>query len=319
MRYFYFLIFLFATATSYCQNATSNFDEVQEKISTYPTSFNNPEELALRIKQDYSTAEEQIVAIYFWVASNIAYDVENDVEYNTSVLFSYSNVAEKNAKENEALQKFGRAALREKIALCQGYASLFKILCDLLNIKCQMVPGTVKMSVADIGEKNLKPSHVWNYYEINGRSYFADPTFGAGTVSNQTFKSNVVSAYLNRTREELSATHFPADVNLQTTSFEDFIAAPFFYSSALENGYRISNFKSGTISLSQSPKAFILVNATPDDFLILKDPVSGNKLEQELICKADGTCRFEIKHLPNVDFYTLYMNGRPTIGWKVVK
>ncbi|MGK4568754.1 hypothetical protein [Flavobacterium sp. 3HN19-14] len=53
-----------------------DFQKVDGLVKTYPKSFSSPDDLAIRINEDFTRDDEKVRAIYTWMALNIAYDAE---------------------------------------------------------------------------------------------------------------------------------------------------------------------------------------------------------------------------------------------------
>lgn len=106
-------------------------------------------QLALTNKSDY----EKICGIYDYMTHNITYDYEN-LEDETYVL-KYS----------------AYAALINKTAVCQGYASLFYRLALELGVDCRLIAG--------IGYGG---AHGWNIVKLDGKYYNVDATWDSDWV-----------------------------------------------------------------------------------------------------------------------------------------
>jgi len=61
-------------------------------------------------------------------------------------------------------------------AVCDGYARLFKAICDAMSIKCVYIVGYV------YGANNMK--HAWNKVQINGDWYLVDVTWDTDVIRN---------------------------------------------------------------------------------------------------------------------------------------
>lgn len=107
------------------------------------------EELDLWEKSDY----EKVLGIYDYMTANITYD--------------YDNLEDSAYK----LKYTAYAALMNKTAVCQGYASLFYRLALALGVDCRIVAG-----VGNGGR------HAWNIVKLDGKYYNLDATWDASWV-----------------------------------------------------------------------------------------------------------------------------------------
>ena len=113
-------------------------------------------DLKLKGKSDY----EKVCAVYDYMCENITYDYEN-------------------LEDDKYLLKFSAyAALIDKTAVCQGYASLFYRLMLELDIDTRVIPG-------DGGGP-----HGWNIVELGDLYYNVDSTWDAGVEEYSYFLRN---------------------------------------------------------------------------------------------------------------------------------
>ena len=143
---------------------------LNEKIAMVEIRFNvNYEFLSIHKKLLYKFAndfiesdefkaldsqEEQIKAINKLVVDTLEYDYIMQENINTFKMDGLMRT------KNSA---YGGLILKK--TTCQGYAQAIKLLCDLANIECTTVMGTLN------GD-----SHIWNKVLIDGKEYYLDAT-----------------------------------------------------------------------------------------------------------------------------------------------
>jgi len=101
-------------------------------------------------------------AVYTWTAMNITYDISNKGRINAATPFS------------ELVEQ----TMKTRYAICQGYASVFKALCDACGITAYIVQGYTRQN----GKIN-EMSHAWIIALIDSSYYGFDPTWGAGYIN----------------------------------------------------------------------------------------------------------------------------------------
>ncbi len=118
------------------------------------------------------TREEKIAEINDWIINNIKYDYDEEYikwkgeDYHTFLVPLYSHST--NADPRLSLE----CALLYKYAVCEGYTMTFEHFCDILNIPCAYVKGTVTYNSGDIQK------HAWNIVELeNGERLYVDTTW----------------------------------------------------------------------------------------------------------------------------------------------
>lgn len=109
---------------------------------------------------DARTQVEKAWLVFVWITDNIAYDVD-----------SYRR------RSNDKCDS--QSVLERGMAVCAGYANLFKDLCDLLKIECVKISGLSKV----LGKSNGTESHAWNAI-VYGNSYrYVDVTWASGPLT----------------------------------------------------------------------------------------------------------------------------------------
>lgn len=164
-------------------------------------------------KSKTDNPRELVSLFVYWIAQNIAYDVEKYQSNDNT----YTNVAE---------------TLETKKTMCQGYSELLWELCAWAEIGSEIVIGYAKGFDYN-GKPFLETNHLWNVVEIDNKWELVDATWASGTLSykkngllvfNKTFRKKYVFAK----PDFLISTHFPIDSEWQLLdnpiSLEDFYA-----------------------------------------------------------------------------------------------
>ncbi|MBK5212266.1 MAG: hypothetical protein JJE55_01235 [Flavobacteriaceae bacterium] len=126
--------------------------------------------LAFKITKNAVTDTEKATAIYKWIAANISYDNElrRNVKLQKEFYISEENVIKK--------------VLERKMALCGGFAFLFKNLCEDVGISAEVVHGYTK-DYTGRARKSKKPDHTWNAIKLNGKWQLLDITWAISNGS----------------------------------------------------------------------------------------------------------------------------------------
>lgn len=120
------------------------------------------------IRTNFDADSLRARACFIWITHNIAYDVR---------AFNSDNLEAGTVDY----------ALKKRKAVCSGYASLFKLLCDAFDIECEVVVGSARGATSGITihDRNLRSNHAWNAIKINGTWRLVDATWAAGSTSVQ--------------------------------------------------------------------------------------------------------------------------------------
>ena len=117
-------------------------------------------DIAVYIKQKFTTDKEKVRAIYTWVARNIRYDTDSANNINMG--------PDPDAKIT--------AALRRRRGVCENYAAIFNDICAKAGLTTFIVDGYTKQNgFVD------KTGHSWCAIFIDNNWLLCDPTWDQGT------------------------------------------------------------------------------------------------------------------------------------------
>ena len=160
-------LFLLVSLTRY-SHATP-FDQIDQHARNAPTRVTGDvEALTAYLVRPATNDLQKVRSFYVWIAENIAYDVGAFLHYNPN---RYQKVL-----PNEVL--------KQRKAVCQGYAELFLAMCQISGIPCYLVPGYSKSINA--GDRDFTSAdHAWNAVKIDEQWHLLDVTWGSGGLTNQ--------------------------------------------------------------------------------------------------------------------------------------
>ena len=185
----------------------SNYDFVFTFNVTYYT--NSSQESWLETNVDSALASlglagknefQKISAIYDYIASKVVYD---DAEGKSSTIL-------------HPLAYTAYGALHDGTAVCQGYATLFYMMCNEAGIGCRIVSGQANGS-------NGTEDHAWNVVRLGGKWYNVDVTWDtvykrAGRSYKYFLKNNADFSDHYRDSEYTSAS-FNAECPMSSSSY----------------------------------------------------------------------------------------------------
>lgn len=198
------------------------------------------------------TEQEKFRAIYRWISDNVSY--------------SFSNKSDNPGK-----------ALTERKAVCAGYSSLLKQMCNQAGIECNVIDGWAKNKPEDIGENSKETNHAWDEVKLNDKWYLTDITWASGKYDFQKHKfyKNWDSAYFLPTPEFFIKQHFPSDKKMQMLDTlakkTPFIRSAVWYENADRYGFTVSKPKKGVIN--QNVKKDFAVTLLIEKPLLSKDTI----------------------------------------------
>ncbi|PLX12768.1 MAG: hypothetical protein C0598_05480, partial [Marinilabiliales bacterium] len=215
--------------------------------------FSSIEELAKQIDQDFSNEEDKTRAVYSWIANNVEYDFKLAKTKNKRIRISYESEEERKQKEYDIMYEDANSTLKRRKAVCEGYSSLFKILCDLNDIECVKVQGFSKLSPRYIGKIPKVPDHTWNAVKINGEWKLVDVTWGAGHKDDQSgkFVKQFTDIFFFTDPDDFVLNHYPLDKKwlLTDKSIEEFSNYPFVYDYYFTSDVKLKNPPEGLLQM----------------------------------------------------------------------
>ncbi|HVE61227.1 MAG TPA: transglutaminase domain-containing protein, partial [Chitinophagaceae bacterium] len=110
-------------------------------------------------------------------------------------------------------ERVAENVLRERVAVCDGYARLFKTLCDYAGIRSEIVTGYARTSFGGVGDK-FKSNHTWNAVRIDSNWHLVDATWASGyfTYNSDEFIKHYNSYYFLTPPEDFIKDHFPENI-----------------------------------------------------------------------------------------------------------
>ena len=161
--------------------------EIEDKLAGKPDA--EILSLAQEITKDARTDMEKTLAIHDWVASNIRYDVTGFVENNYQGKSSPKTV------------------LRNRQAVCSGYANLTAALNRAVGLEARVVKGDIRYEGGSW--TGVSEAHAWNEVLVDGRWVIQDTTWDAGYTDlvNVTFTQSLQHTYFDPDPETFALSH----------------------------------------------------------------------------------------------------------------
>jgi len=192
--------------------------------------------LSKKCTSDQQKIRELLVTrtFYYWLGHNISFDVK----------------AYHHPQQNAGSAS---AALMERQATSEGFANLFKAMCDLAHIDCEVVTGVYRRSINDIGNFDADKRHFWNIVQIDGSKFLMDASLGAGITDEAVrhFDPTFSDAWWLANRLCFALMHFPDDNSKQLLELPvtkaEFTQAPLIHGGATISGLIPAKSIKGTL------------------------------------------------------------------------
>lgn len=302
-----FLILLFSSIVANAQA----YKAIDSLVSIYPTSFKSPTKLANRIAKDFDSDLEKVRAVYFWIANNVVYSMDESQKFNYTITGGDDYLR----KEKKYIQKLSTRVVSKGKAVCEGYSVLFTEVCKELNIKSKVVSGSAKTKIKDIG-KRFYSNHAWNIVLIEGESYLLDVTWGAGSYNNR-FIKDINPFYFLTDPKLFISKHYPNAFEFalldNKISREEFLNAPLVYNHDFEllsplNGIIDKQQKRIKFSFKCNPGTYAVdYQINNKDFSLSNFKCLKNKIDFEV----------DLNHVQNPKELTIFLDYQAIVGFKL--
>lgn len=188
-------------------------------------------EITAPLCENFKTEHEKFRTIFRWITDNI--------EYNRSA----ATIADANK------------IVRKNKAVCQGFASLLKEMCNSVNIDCDTISGYTKTELRDINKRLKKTDHAWNAVKLYGNWYLVDVTWATSkfNVVSRKFEKKFDDHYFITEPFSFILDHFPLNQKWQLLEKpikrKKFIQAPIYYADYFHLNVSHFSIKKGKINL----------------------------------------------------------------------
>lgn len=234
MRKLLTLSLILLTYFSVGQTVHNNFSLIDRRVKTIQS--NSVDSLSKKLTAPYKTQLEKVRSIFKWITENIEYDIVG--YHNPKGL--YSGLFRPSISNNDSViqkdynDRIVEKVLRERKAICDGYARLLKTLCDKSNIQSVVISGYIRWHSDHIGVVTER-KHAWNAVFINNKWQLLDATWASGTcdaaVTKFTKKYN--EFYFLTDPIKLINDHYPSDIKwtlfANPPSRQQFYSYPFLH------------------------------------------------------------------------------------------
>jgi transglutaminase/protease-like cytokinesis protein 3 len=247
--YFLFLPNTFSQVIDYTK-VKDHVDSVS--IKKTPESF---ETLAKELVKPKWEEVYKAYAIYYWIASNIAYD---SIGYEKKTWENYPGDS-----------KIAFDTYDFKKGVCAGYSFLYKFMCEAIGLEVKVIDGYARTDFQETGLPIKISNHTWNAVKIDNKWRLIDVTWARAISLNK----EINDYYFLTSPEEFIVNHFPENEENQfiksTISKLDFDNYPYFSSKYFELGFN-KNFPKNGLLIASKNRSELIFNNPPDLLLLLR-------------------------------------------------
>ncbi len=288
MKWLLVYIFILISCTLPAQIRNYNFSSIDAMAEDIDA--NSPDTLAHLLTAPYTTDLEKVRSIFYWITSHIEY---NTIRYQPRFT-AYKNYDDDSIFDDDSVlkpldERVAILVLKRRYALCDGYARLFKTLCDYAGIKSVVITGYARNGS---GSKQFRCNHKWNAVMIDSNWYLLDATWASGYLNynGSRFIHDFNDNYFLTPPKYFIRDHYPDDI--KWTLLDEPVLIPEFKHSPFKlpfSNYQITSYfpAKGIINATIGDTIKITLNTTePGKTLSLSDLNSADSAD---IAIADST------------------------------
>jgi transglutaminase/protease-like cytokinesis protein 3 len=240
------IISCFLCLPAFSQKVKIDFSEIDRSVQFADATA--PSELAQQLTANYTSDLQKVRAIFRWIADNISYRTSNPIGSRKK---RYQNIYDEADDDDTSFlkpldERVAEIVLQNKMGVCEGYARLFKTLCNFAGIKAEVINGYGKTAPHQPRQR-FRVNHSWNAVLIDSVWQLLDVTWAAGYITWQgdRFVRQLDEQYFLSPPEVFIREHYPDDLRWSLMDdpplMSEFRVSPFRQKSFTK--YNIKSFK----------------------------------------------------------------------------
>ena len=209
MKFLLGILFLML-ATSANTQPTYNYNQIDYRAGTIDAP--SLDSLSKVLTEPYSREIEKVRAIFSWVAQHISYNTFVLSSQRKSGALKYTPEPEDTSMEwKSAIEMTAIKVFKKRTAVCDGYAKLFKTLCDHAGLRSEIVSGYARGYLQN--DRRFRSNHSWNAVMIDSAWHLLDVTWASGyfTYSDQ-YVQRMDETYFLTSPDQFIRDHYPEDL-----------------------------------------------------------------------------------------------------------
>ena len=323
-------ILLLVSACSFSQSKSINFSRIDARTGDIDAS--SPDSLSSLLTSPYTTELEKVRSIFYWITDHISY---NTVRYQPQPVIYQDDGYEAEDDADSVLkpldERVARVTLKRRHSLCDGYARLFKTLCDYAGVKSEVITGYARTNT---GSNQFRCNHKWNAVMIDSNWYLLDATWASGYLnySGATFIRDYNDYYFLTPPKYFIRDHYPD--NIKWALLDDVPMLAEFNRSPFKQpafNYKIVSYKpsKGVINANVGDTITVVletIDSKKNLFLLDKSSVDSSdiafadsslKANKTCIVKEDKVSAVYIVHDENAQWLQVLYNGGVILRYKL--
>src|SRR6185369_15894085 len=119
---------------------------------------------------------EKVRAIFRWITGHIDYNTTVLAKTRKASFVDYEEPDDTSTVLKPLTERVAQIVLQKRKSVCEGYAKLFKSLCDHAGVRSEVICGYAKPNLDRQGLK-FKTNHSWNAVFVDSSWHVLDVTW----------------------------------------------------------------------------------------------------------------------------------------------
>ena len=308
------IFFLIISIPCFSQQEQDDIKKISRKEWLSETL--TPPALAQQLTFSHSNDLQKVKAIFYWITENISYRTRPTRSRKKALPVLIEEIND-TAALKPLDERVAENVLDDRVAVCDGYARLFKTLCIYSGIQAEVINGYARTEATKKIQR-FRPNHSWNAVMIDSVWHLLDVTWASGYITwhGGEFVRHLDEQYFLASPEQFIREHYPDD--LRWTLMDDPPLMPEFRHSPFKqksfSKYQITSYnpEKGVIEASHGDTILIeLETANAEkDRQVSSDPF----LDTTIYSTATSALLVPSTGMNGKIMYT-YIASTPTVQW----
>ena len=316
-----YTIFLFIPLCFNAQQKHTNFYYIDSKVESIP--FAKADTLAKQLAALGKTELEKVRAIFRWITEHIDYNVRVYNRKKTTYSLFYEEPDDSTAALPSLDERVAAKVLNKRIAFCDGYARLFKTLCDHAGIKAEIIHGYGRTG----NTRRFAVNHTWNAVYIDSTWHLLDVTWASGFISyGNEYVRHYNDSYFLTPPGEFVKDHYPEDnqwtLMTDPPLYREFNQSPFRHTGFMKAGINSFFPAKGILDVALGDTITIELKARSEirNFFVSESPVfdTAQVMIVPSLSKADEKISFKYNITPATgEWLYVFCNDELALRYKL--
>lgn len=270
--------------SAFSQKDEFAFAHIDAAVKAYEQS--TPAKLVGELVESGQSDREKVIAIFRWITENISYNtVIASRRKSSMMIFDDAEDDDTGTVLKPLNLRVAETVLRRKMGVCDGYARLFKTMCDFAGVPSKTITGYARTGW-DRRRTKFGSNHSWNAVYIDSAWHLLDVTWASGhtSLSGDLFFRKYDDRYFLTSPEQFIIDHYPDNVRWtllnQTPPQPEFNHSPFRYIGYIKMGIQSYSPSRGIIDAAIGDSIrFEVLSPNPQGVL---EVVSGEQPEDTI-------------------------------------